>query len=110
MPFAAFKIRVEKYFQKPYCFFVINKIRAEANNICIIMLSCHVTCFMFFFNKFRAHKYCNTVALTVAGMLLPVFFFCIGLTETVMTASNVIVMYLYLAVILMASVLNKART
>ena len=76
----------------------------------IIMLSCHVTCFMFFFNKFRAHKYCNTVALTVAGMLLPVFFFCIGLTETVMTASNVIVMYLYLAVILMASVLNKART
>ncbi len=75
----------------------------------IILLSCHVTCFMFFFNRFRLQKYGNVASLAMAGMLLPVSFFCFGLTETFMTASNTIVMYFYLAAILMASILNKTK-
>ena len=75
----------------------------------IILLSCQVTCFMFFFNRFRLQKYGNVASLAMAGMLLPVSFFCFGLTETFMTASNTIVMYFYLAAILMASILNKTK-
>ena len=75
----------------------------------VAVLACHLSWFVFFVRRYRRLRKDDMRALCVAGMMLPFVFLGFGLTDSPMTSNGTIVLYFYLATILMAMVLTGSQ-